>query len=424
MITGMGYGDGHLSEEDLRDVLRSSLHRSDWDAKRVLVIIPDGTRSAPLPLFFRMLYSELGATVERLDYLIALGTHQPMGEGAIERLLGVSAEERQTRYPNVAVLNHRWDKPDTFTTLGVISASRLGELSEGRLSLDVPVTINRRILEYDQLIICGPVFPHEIVGFSGGHKYFFPGISGPHVIDVSHWLGGLLTSKAIIGTKDTPVRRMIDYAASLVPVPTLCLAFVVAADHEHLAGLYVGPPKEAWSLAADLSARVNITYVERPFTRALTIVPQLYDDLWTAAKGMYKLEPAMADGAEVVLYAPWLSEVSYTHGAVIDEVGYHVRDYFVKQWDRFKGYPWGVLTHCTTATGVGEYDAETGVETPRVRLTLATGIPRERCERINLGYRDPATIDPEEWAGREHEGVILVRRGGEKLFRLRRGGEL
>jgi nickel-dependent lactate racemase len=231
-----------------------------------------------------------------------------------------------------------------------------------------------------------------------------------------------MTSKAIIGTKHTPVRTMIDRAAAYVPVPTLCLAFVIAKDHKNLGGLYVGPATEAWSLAADLSARLHVTYVERPFRQALSICPPLYDDLWTAAKGMYKLEPAMADGAEVILFAPELDEVSYTHGHIIDEVGYHVGDYFVKQWDRFKRYPWGVLSHCIAARGVGTYDAETGVERPRIKLTLATGIPRERCERVNLGYRDPATVDPEEWAGREQEDVLLVRKGGEQLFRLKDGG--
>ena len=422
MITGLGYTDGYLGEDAVRDLLTAALGREELAGARVLVIVPDSTRTAPLPMFFRTLYQLLGSSVSKLDYMIALGTHQPMDEDALGRLIGVEGSERRVRYPKVDVHNHRWDLPETFVTLGMISAAELYEISEGRLSLDVPVTINRMVLDYDRLIICGPVFPHEIVGFSGGHKYFFPGISGPHVIDVSHWLGGLLTSKAIIGTKHTPVRRLIDRAASFVSVPTLCLAFVVGSDHEHLAGLYVGPPKEAWSMAADLSARLHVTYVDRPFTQALTIVPPLYDDLWTAAKGMYKLEPAMADGAEVILYAPGLSEISYTHGPIIDEVGYHVRDYFVKQWERFNHYPWGVLTHCCTARGVGVYDAETGVEEPRIQLTLASGIPRERCERVNLGYLDPTTIDPEDWADREDEGVILVRRGGEKLFRLKTGG--
>ncbi len=419
MITGLGYTDGHLSEDEIRDVLSGALSRANLAGKRVLVIVPDSTRTAPIPLFFRILYELLGGEVAQLDYLIALGTHRPMEEDGISRLVGATAAEREARFPGVVVHNHRWDLPETFLTLGTIPAAEMDAISEGRLSLEVPVTINRMILDYDQLVICGPVFPHEVVGFSGGHKYFFPGISGPDVIDVSHWLGALITSKAIIGTKRTPVRRMIDRAASFVPVPTLCMAFVIGPDHHSLGGLYVGPAEEAWSRAADLSARLHVTYVDRPFTRALTIAPPLYDDLWTAAKGMYKLEPAIADGGEVVLYAPALTEISYTHGAIIDEVGYHVGDFFIKQWDRYKEYPWGVLSHCIAARGVGTYDAKTGVEEPRIKLTLATGIPRERCERVNLGYLDPASIDPEDWAGREGEGILLVTKGGEKLFRLK-----
>jgi len=143
----------------------------------------------------------------------------------------------------------------------------------------------------------------------------------------------------------------------------------------------------------------------------------MYDDIWTAAKGMYKMEPAIADGGEVVIYAPHIDEISYTHGHVIDQIGYHVRDYFVKQWDRFKDYPWGVLAHSTHLRGVGAF--EDGVETPRIRVTLATRIPRERCERVNLGYRDPDTVDLDAWRGREEEGILLVPKAGEMLYRVK-----
>ena len=148
-------------------------------------------------------------------------------------------------------------------------------------------------------------------------------------------------------------------------------------------------------------------------------MPEMYDDLWTAAKGMYKMEPAVADGGEVVIYSPRIDEVSYTHGHVIDEIGYHCRDYFLKQWDRFREYPGGVLAHSTHVKGLGTYDAATGIETPRIRVTLATGIPEERCRRINLGYLDPASIRMEDWLGREDEGIIVVPRAGETLYRLR-----
>jgi nickel-dependent lactate racemase len=184
-----------------------------------------------------------------------------------------------------------------------------------------------------------------------------------------------------------------------------------------LAGLYIGEPEAAWSEAADLSAQLHIVALDRPVKRVLSILPDLYDDLWTGAKGMYKLEPVIADGGEVVIFAPNITEVSYTHGHVLDEIGYHVRDYFLKQWDRFKDYPWGVIAHSTHLRGIGTY--RDGIERPRIQVTLATGIPRERCERINLGYLDPATIDTSDWEGREDEGILVVPRAGEILYRLK-----
>jgi len=242
-------------------------------------------------------------------------------------------------------------------------------------------------------------------------------VAGPEVINFSHWLGAVITSWKVIGTKHTPVRAVIDRAASFIDRPKLCFSMVVKGHHD-LVGLYFGTPEQAYEAAADLSAQHHIIYVPRPFKRVLSVMPHLYDDIWTAAKGMYKMEPAIADGGEVIIYAPHITEISYTHGKILDEIGYHCRDYFLKQWDRFKGYPWGVLAHSTHLRGVGSYDPETGVETARIKVTLATGVPRERCERLNLGYLDPATINLDEWKGREEEGILLVPRAGEMLYRI------
>jgi lactate racemase len=142
----------------------------------------------------------------------------------------------------------------------------------------------------------------------------------------------------------------------------------------------------------------------------------MYDELWVAGKCMYKLEPVVADGGELIIYAPHLHEISVTHGRLIEQIGYHCRDYFVKQWDRFADIPRGVIAHSTHVRGQGRF--ENGVEQCRVQVTLASGLPRELCERINLGYRDPATIDVESFANRETEGVLLVRKAGEMLYRL------
>src|SRR5437660_12125272 len=259
------------------------------------------------------------------------------------------------------------------------------------------------------------LFPHEVVGFSGGAKYLFPGIAGPDIINASHWLGALVTSIKTIGIKDTPTRRVIHRAAELVPRPVLCIALVVRGQAFH--GMYVGNYVEAWSAAADLSAQLEIVMVPRAFKRVLSMPSKIYDDLWTAAKAMYKTEPAIADGGEVIIYAPHITEVSYTHGKLIDEVGYHVRDYFVKQWDRFQHVPGSILAHSTHVKGTGIYDEARGIETPRISVTLATGIPEERCRRINLGYADYREIDPKEWMGREEEGILDVPHAGEMLYR-------
>lgn len=405
-----------LDDDVVRQVLSSAFAALTQDTKRILVIIPDGTRTAPIPLLFRLLYEQLASRVERLDYLIALGTHQPMSEAAIAHLVGVDSEERARNYPKVHIYNHRWADPTALRTVGIITPQEASRLTDGLLATEVPVTLNRMIFDYDQLIICGPVFPHEVAGFSGGAKYLFPGIAGADIINFSHWLGARMTSMATIGVKDTYVRRVIHRAAQFVTQPLLCIALVVQGTTLH--GIYVGGIVEAFEHAAELSGQLNIVHYTRPFRRVLSRASEKYDDLWTAAKAMYKTEPIVADGGEVIIYAPHISEVSYTHGALIDQIGYHVRDYFLKQWSRFQQIPGGILAHSTHVKGSGTYDAESGRETPRIRVTLATSIPEEHCQRINLGYADYHQLHPSEWEGKEAEGILYVPNAGEVLYRL------
>jgi len=412
---GVGHPDRILDDAEVRAITNQFFQAYDLRGMRVLVIVPDGTRTMPLPLFFRLFFEALNGKVAKLDYLVALGTHSPMSEEALDRLLGIQPGERSGKYAGIGIYNHRWDLAETLVTVGKISQEETMQLSNGMLSMELPVRVNKMALDYDLLLVCSPVFPHEVAGFSGGNKYFFPGISGPEVINFTHWLGALITNFKIIGTKDTPVRSVITKAASFIPTPRLFVCPVVKS--EGIYGVYAGDPDATWSAAADLSSQIHVKYVDTPYRQVLSVMPHLYDDIWTGAKGMYKMEPVIADGGEVIIYAPHITEISYTHGKVLDEVGYHVRDYFVKQWDRFKGYPWGVLAHSTHLKGMGVY--ENGIETPRIQVTLATGISPERCARVNLGYRDPATIHPQEWAGREAEGILLVPHAGETLYRLK-----
>jgi nickel-dependent lactate racemase len=368
-------------------------------------------------MLFRLFNEILGQEAARLDFLIALGTHPTMTPEAVDRLVGIPEPERARRFPNVSVLNHTWDRPESLIRIGVLQATEIEELTGGLLSEPVPLDVNRLIVEYDQLVICGPVFPHEVAGFSGGAKYIFPGVAGPAVISATHWLGALVSSMKTIGIKDTAVRRVIHRAAQLVPTPTLCIALAVRGDALH--AVYAGGYVEAWDGAADVSAQLEITYVPHGYQRVLSMPSSIYHDLWTAAKAMYKTEPAIADGGEVIIYAPALTEISYTHGRVIDEVGYHVLDYFTSQPERFASVPGVIKAHSTHVKGSGTYDLQSGEERPRIRVTLATGIPKERCGRVNLGYLDPTTIDLNDWTGREGEGLAVIRNAGETLYRAK-----
>jgi nickel-dependent lactate racemase len=398
-------------------MIAAACPEADYRGQRVLLIVPDGTRTAPVGLIFRALYQQIGPLTRAFDVLIALGTHPPMTDEAICRRLEISETELRTTFERVRVFNHEWNNPAALRRVGVIPAEEIAELSGGLFSMDVPVEVNKRVFEYDRIIIAGPVFPHEVVGFSGGNKYLFPGVSGPQLLNFFHWLGAVITTPKIIGNKWTPVRRIVDRAAAMVTPPKLCIAMVVRSD-KSLAGLFIGSPEDAWDAASELSRHVHIVYKDRPFHTILSAAPTMYEDIWTAGKAMYKLEPVLADGGELIIYAPHIRQVSVTHGEIIREVGYHCRDYFLKQWDRFMNYPWGVLAHSVHVYGLGRY--EDGVETPRAHVTLATGIPPELCAEINLGYRDPTSIRPEEYASRENEGVLFVPQAGEILHRLRR----
>lgn len=406
-----------LSDDAIRQTLSQALERQ-YSRQKLLVLIPDHTRTIPLPQLFRYLVDILH-DAKQLDFMVALGTHPPLSDAQLCQLVGISAEERQTTFRHVGILNHAWDVPDTLTTIGTLPQAQIQAIAGDRwhptLGGDVSVDINRAVLAYDHILILGPTFPHEVVGFSGGAKYFFPGISGADMINVTHWLGALAGVRGTIGIKETPVRAMIHAAAAHIPTPTTLIALVVVGNG--LSGMFIGDYESAWSAAADLSSQQHIIWVDKPFQRVLSAAPPMYDELWTGGKAMYKLEPALAEGGELIIYAPHLDVVSHVHGRYIYEVGYHVLPYFLKQWDKFKHIPLGVLAHSTHVRGDGRY--ENGIEIPRAHVTLATQLPASDCQQLALGYLDPTTIDLVDWQGREADGILYVPKAGEMLYRLK-----
>jgi lactate racemase len=406
VIPSLGRPGELLDPSEVRDFIRVRFDALDLDGRSLCLVIPDATRSCPLPLLLDAIYEAVKARVSSCTAVIALGTHAPMSDESIRALVGTES---------IVAVNHAWWERGTFVGVGTLSAHTVGELSGGRLDEAIEVRINRLVPESDVTIIVGPVLPHEVVGFSGGNKYLFPGVSGQELIDVTHWLGALLTSREIIGTRGvSPVRALVDAASSLVPGERHALCVVVDHATGGLCSLVFGEPIDAWAAAADVSARTHIAYLPRPVQRVLSLVPDRYPDLWTGAKGFYKVEPIVADGGEVVLYAPHITEISAMHPALV-EIGYHCRDYFLANWEQYRHYPRGDLAHSTHLFGAGTYDRVHG-ERERVRVTLATGIPETVVRRSNLAYLDPAGIDLDEWQA--DPLALVVPDAGEVLYRL------
>ncbi len=412
-----------LKEQIILETLHNGLE-GRFAHQKVLVLVPDQTRSLPLPNLFRSLVEVL-RDAKQLDFVVALGTHPPLTEENLNNLVGISAEERRTKYKSIGLLNHAWNNDQGLTSIGTLESDEIKTIAGTHWHTSLPervdIRINRAALECDSLLILGPTFPHEVAGFSGGAKYLFPGISGPEMINATHWLGALAGVVGTIGIKDTPVRKMIHAAASRLNTPVTLVALTVAASHDNvsvhpLAGLFIGDIFQAWSASADLSAQCHIQWCDKPFKRVLSCAPSMYNELWTAAKAMYKLEPAVARGGEVIIHAPHLETISQVHGKYINEIGYHILPYFLNNWERFKHVPLGVLAHSTHLRGSGTM--ENGVEKPNIRVSLSSKISAEDCARLNLGYLDPAQINHDEWKDRLDEGILYVPRAGEVLYRL------
>ncbi len=395
----------------IREIVRASV--DEWQVTapaRVLGIIPDKTRTfSP-----QVVHELLSACHDRglaLDFLIATGTHAAMTDAESAYFLKSAGHEDLFR--NAAIANHS-TIPANLISLGTLEASTVRELSGGLLTDEIPVRVNRLTMDYDLLVVIGPVFPHEVIGMSGGWKYFFPGISGAELIDHSHWLGALIGINNVIGRSETPVRRLVERAGEMVLErrPVQCFSLVLSPRGLH--GLYCGDPVESHRAAAKLSREVNVVWTDRRYKRVVAECPTKYDELWTGGKLAYKTQEVVEHGGQIVLHAPHLDLIAPQHPDV-EKIGYHCLNYFLGQWDRFKDTERSSLAHSTHVSGPGEY--RDGVETLHARRVLASKISAEQCASINLDYMPPGSIDflTREPFG-EAEDTLWVGQAGEQLF--------
>lgn len=417
-VTGRGAPEMNLSPRELRAIVESAL-MSIAPGARVLAIVPDKTRDDNTDVLFPFAAEILHARgVAEFDALIAQGTHVPMSDE--EKRAKIGAGELSSVPGLGQIFDHAWDRPEELATIGELTAERVRELTGGLIDRSIPLTINRRLAPgvYDTVLIFGATVPHEVAGFAGGAKYFFPGVAGPELTHATHWLGALATVEGTIGHVETPPRRLIEAAADFVPARVVCFTSVVTRDDDGLLrthALFAGDFRESFRRATEVSRFVHIKYTGRKYRRVVALLDEHYDELWVGGKASYRLGGIIEEGGELLIYAPHLRCVSETHGAMIEKYGYapleQVRELVAESAELQANLC--VAAHLTQVAYAGRRDAS-GQIVPRYRITLASRVDEETCRRVNLNWMDYREFNRADYEG--DPDTLIVERAGRDLY--------
>ena len=417
-VIGSGAPELDLPPAELRSIVDEAL-LSIGPGARVLAIIPDKTRDDNTDLLFPFAAQVLAErSVAKFDALVAQGTHVPMTEN--EKLLKIGARNGASLPGLGQIFDHRWDRPEELVTIGELSAERVREVTGGLINKSIPLTINRLLAPglYDIVLIFGATVPHEVAGFAGGAKYFFPGVAGPELTHATHWLGALATVENTIGRVETPTRHLIEAAADFVPARVISFNAVVTRDENdrlRTHALFAGDFRDALRRAVEVSRHVHIRYTGRKYKRVVALLDEHYDELWVGGKASYRLGPIIEEGGELIIYAPHLRCISETHGRLIERYGYApletVRELVAQSAELEANLC--VAAHLAHVSFAGRRD-ETGRILPRYRITLASAVDEATCRRVNLGF-----MDYHQFRRADYESdpdTLVVERAGRDLY--------
>jgi nickel-dependent lactate racemase len=406
-----------IVRERLQDVARGS---------RVLAIIPDKTRDDNTHILFPAVAEAMASRgLCAPDVLVAQGTHPPMADSEKRAKLGI--EGPRTSGVDYAACNwngrsfdHCWDRPEELVTLGELKGQDVERLTGGLMRGPISLTANR-LLEarhYDTVLVLGATMPHEVAGFSGGAKYFFPGVAGPELTHATHWLGALSSIEQVIGKVETPIRALIEAAVDFVAPEVISFNSVVTREPNgnlRTHGLFAGDIRDAFRRAADVSGRVHIKHTGRRYTKVVALLDRHYDDMWVGGKASYKLGGIIEEAGELLIYAPHLKRISETHGALIERFGYApietVRDLVASHEDLRANLC--VAAHLAHVAYASRLDSN-GEIAPRYRITLASSVDESTCHRVNLGFMDYRDFRVADYTN--DPDTLVVERAGTDLY--------
>jgi nickel-dependent lactate racemase len=418
-IVGKGSADADLSGNDLRSIIELALTKIVPNSS-VLAIVADKTRDDNTPLLFSFVGEILARkNVSKFDALIASGTHSPMSEREKLSKIGVKS---LSEIPNLQnIFDHDWSNSDKLTNIGELSAEQVFQITRGLFDKPISLTVNRLLAagNYDAILIFGATMPHEVAGFAGGAKYFFPGVAGAELTHATHWLAALATIEKIIGRIETPTRHLIEAAADFVSAEVISFTSAVSRTIENRLrthALFAGDFRLALRRAAEVSRQIHIKYTGRKYRRVVALLDEHYEELWLGGKASYRLGGVIEEGGELIIYAPHLRCISETHGAFIEKFGGYAPLETVKDLVAGSGelqQNLCVAAHLAHVAYAGRID-ENGEIQKRFKITLASEVDAEICHRVQLGFLDYRNFQITDYEN--DADTLIVERAGRDLY--------
>jgi nickel-dependent lactate racemase len=418
-VIGIGSPESDLTAADFRSIIAEALSKAA-SGSRVLAIISDKTRDDNTDSLFPIAAEIMSEKkIAKLDALVAQGTHSPMTQA--EKLAKIGAKSFSD-IPNLGnIFDHEWSDPEKLTNIGELTAEKVSEITGNLFNKPISLTINRLLApgNYDVVLIFGATVPHEVAGFAGGAKYFFPGVAGAELTHATHWLAALATIENIIGRIETPTRHLIEAAADFVAAEVISFTSVVSRTAENrlqIHALFAGDFRLALRKAAEVSRRVHIKYTGRKYKRVVALLDEHYEELWLGGKASYRLGAVIEEAGELIIYAPHLCCISETHGQSIERFGGYAPLENVKELVAQSGELQAnlcVAAHLTQVAYAGRTN-EKGEIVPRYQIRLASQVDAETCRRVNLGFMDYQNFRLGDYEN--DSDTLIVERAGRDLY--------
>ncbi len=262
------------------------------ESKRVCIISDDISRSTPVDRVLKVLLPyliKLGVKKENIFFVMALGSHRLMTEEEIKSKLGT---EVVSDYP---VFQSAFKSPEELLYLGNTEED------------GIPITISKVVMDSDVRIGIGNIVPHNTLGWSGGCKILFPGVTSEDTVCKFHLRAMMRSDEIIFGNPNNSIRLDLERWTKLIGLSYIINTVLTGTGriYKVVAGDYVQAHRQGVKYAEDVYA---VAVPERPDIVVVDSHPSDCD-FWQGTKGFNPANVLLEEGGTALLISPFYEGV-------------------------------------------------------------------------------------------------------------------